>query len=156
MNGPIILNVIQIYPTTTKLFNDDLTRTGIIVLAVLLGGFLTWFSFSLRQYIREKQLEKLPAIMGDSKKMFEQVCNLLQLGISDRYVLKKMAWQMRLPQPTSILLSPNLLLQAADTWHASHRLGPTRQWGLWHLDAIAAKAFGRSLGELEGEILKKA
>jgi hypothetical protein len=87
--------------------------------------------------------------------MFDQACNLLQLRLSQRYILKKTAWLMKLPQPTSILLSPVLLVQAADVWHASHRLSPTRQWGVRHLDEIAVKLFGCSLDELENPPAKK-
>jgi len=154
MIDTIFLNFIQIYPTTTKLFNDELTRTGIIVLVIILSGLLTWLGLSLRHYFHEKRLEKLPMILGDSRKMFDQVCNLLQLGLSQRYILKKMAWQMKLPQPTSILLSPVLLVQAADHWYASHRLSPTRQWGIRHLDDVAVKVFGCSLEDLEMQSTK--
>jgi hypothetical protein len=147
MNSMTLL-VFNVYPTTQKLFNDKLTTTGIIVLAVFLGGFLIWSGSAFIRYLRMKRLEQLPGVLGDPQELFEQTASLAMLGVSERHVLKKVAWKMKLPQPVSLLLSPNLLRQAAEIWKESHALSPTRQWGLHHLNQIALKIYNQNLDQL--------
>jgi len=131
-----------------RLFQDSPGTTGIIIVAIFLGGMLTWFGFALMGYLHRKRLEQLPPILGNPKAMLDQMCTLVGLGISDRYVLTKVAFRMRLPQPASIILSPELLVQAAKIWHESHHFTPTQLWGINKLDHIARQVYEKSLSEL--------
>ncbi|MFA5865276.1 MAG: hypothetical protein WC975_11390 [Phycisphaerae bacterium] len=131
-----------------KLFQNSQGTTGIVVLCIFFGAMLTWVGFALMSYLRTRRLEKLPAITGSPNTLLDQVCSLAGLGISDRHLLKKVAFRMKLPQPTSILLSPALLLQAAKTWKQTHRFSPTQNWGINRLDHIARQVFGKPLSDL--------
>ena len=131
-----------------KLFQDPIGRMGIIVLAILLGGLVTWFGLALIGILRQRRRENLPAVIGDSEVILDRVCSLTGFGISDRYLLKKVARRMNLPQPAGILLSPVLLRQAAEVWIKAHRFSPTQNWGAHRLDRMARMMFGKSLKEL--------
>jgi hypothetical protein len=131
-----------------KLFQTPPGTTGIVILVILLAGLLTWVEIAYLSYRRKKQMEQFPAILGDPRGLLDQVCNVIPLGVTDRYLLKKVAFQMRLPQPASLLLSPALLVEAAKTWKKTHRFTPTQNWGTSRLDSIATQIFGKSLDEL--------
>jgi hypothetical protein len=131
-----------------KLFQSQPGITGYIILVILAAGIAAWFGFSFLSYLRKKRLEQFPAILGDPRGMLEQVCNVVSLGSSDRYLLNKVACRMRLPQPASLLLSPALLVEAAKTWKKTHRFTLTQNWGINRLDAIAVQVFGKSLTDL--------
>jgi hypothetical protein len=131
-----------------KLFQNSQGTAGIVVLSIFFGGLVTWISFALIRYLRIKRLEKMPAITGNPNTLLDQVCSIVGLGVSDRHLLKKVAFLMKLPQPASILLSPELLHQAAKTWKNTHRFSPTKKWGINRLDHIAHQVFGKSLSDI--------
>jgi hypothetical protein len=134
-------------PPQLKLFQDS-GLAGIVVLCIFIGGMLTWFGFALIGHYKRKRLELLPAILGDRHAMLDHICTLAGLGISHRYLLNKVAFRMRLSQPASIVLSPELLVEAAKTWHKTHRFTPTQAWGINKLDHIARHVYEKSLSEL--------
>jgi hypothetical protein len=131
-----------------KLFQSQPGVTGFLILIIFASGIIVWFGYSFLSYLRKKRLEQFPTILGDPRNMLEQVCSVVSLGSSDRYLLNKVACRMRLPQPASLLLSPALLVEAAKTWKKTHRFTLTQNWGINRLDAIAVQVFGKSLSDL--------
>ncbi len=148
MEFSVILAAAETPDPQLKLFQSQPGVTGIIILIIFILGIFAWLGFSFLSYLRKKRLEQYPAILGDPRNMLEQVCNVISLGSSDRYLLNKIACRMRLPQPSSLLLSPALLVEAAKTWKKSHRFILTQNWGISRLDGISTQIFGKSLTDL--------
>lgn len=135
-------------PPIEKLLPDTVPFIGYVVMVIIavliiVGAVLAFFGMR-----RRMKLERLPGVLGEPEELLEEVTQQLGLTASDRFMLHKVAYAMRLPQPTSILLSPELLLKAADQWQKSHRFGPSRQWGLKKLDRIAREMFDLDLQQL--------
>ncbi len=145
---PIVAIVTPPDPQSMRLFRDVDGTVAIVIFSIFLGGLLTWIGFAVISYLRRKRLDQLPPILGEPDAILDQLCSIAGLGISHRHLLHKVAFRMRLPQPASILLSPELLVQAARKWKDSHRFGPTKKWGLHKLDYIARQVFDKSLHEL--------
>jgi hypothetical protein len=116
---------------------------ALICMMVLAGLVLAYFSMR-----KQLKLERLPGVLGEPDALLEEIGESIGLTTSDRFMLQRVAYAMRLPQPTSILISPELLLKAADQWRASHRFGPSRQWGVRKLDRIAREMFDLDLQQL--------
>jgi hypothetical protein len=141
--------------TQSKLFDDTVNTTGIIVLILLGVGLAIWGGVAYWRYRCQKRLEELPDIQGDPDGLLDQACNLIGLGISERRILKKVAFAMKLPQPVSILLSPALLCDAAHTWEKTHQFAPSQYWGTRRFEEISKKVFGKTLDELARPERKK-
>ncbi len=141
-------DILASFDPQMKLFQDSQGTAGIVVLALFAGGILTWFGFAFLSYLRKKRMEQFPAILGDPRALLDQVCGVIPLGITDRYLLTKVAYKMRLAQPASLLLSPALLVEAAKTWKKTYRFRPTQLWGINRLDVIATQIFDQSLHDL--------
>jgi hypothetical protein len=144
-----ILAIENFHPTSTQLYDVSLNMTGIIVMLLVGAGLLIWIIAAYLQHCRLKRLEQMPDVLGDPNDLLEQTCNVLGLGISERRILKKVAYRMKLPQPVSILLSPALMSDAARVWEKTHHFTPSQYWGLRRLDDIARKVFGKTLQELD-------
>lgn len=135
-------------PQYPKLFSEPLDTTGVVVLVIFAAALVGAGLMALFGYIRQKRLEKLPAILGRPRQLLEEVQGIIELSASERRLLQRMAFQMRLPQPVSLLLCPALLVQAAHFWQQSHRTAAARQWGLSRFDALSRRVYRCSLNQL--------
>jgi len=70
------------------------------------------------------------------------VASALNLTMSEKYLLNRLAYRLRLPQPVTLVISPPLLVEAAELWCRTHRLGEARQWGINRLEWPAKTTHG--------------
>ena len=138
----------QITYRDLKLFSNPIDATGIIVLGILIGALATWAAIALVRWLRQRRIDKLPPILGDPKQLMEQAGTVIDLTMTERYLLNKLAYKLRLPQPVSILLSPALLVQAAQLWNRTHQFRAARQWGITHLDHVGGKIYAVNIRQL--------
>jgi len=135
----------QWLPAEPKLFSEQIGLRGVVIIVLFVAAFFAAVLFALGVYIRERRLEKLPAVLGRPKQLMDQAGAAIGLTIIDKYVLNKLAYRMRLPQPVTILLSPVLLTHAAQVWHSTHRLGPVQRWGENRLNNLARTIYEKTL-----------
>lgn len=134
-----------------KLFSESPGTAGFVVLAILIFVILFSIVVAVIRYVHAKRMENSPRVLGDPKLLLNYTCDTLGLGFSERRLLKKLAARMNLSQPTSIILSPALLLNAANIWGKMCLFGTTKQWGISKLDNIAKEVYGKSLRELNAK-----
>jgi hypothetical protein len=144
-----ILAIENFHPASPQLYDVSLNATGIIVMMLVGVGMSIWISVAYLRHRKLKHLEQMPDVLGDPDDLLEQTCDVLGLGISERRILKKVAYRMKLPQPVSILLSPAMMIDAAKVWEKTHHFTPSQYWGLHRLDEIARKVFGKDIQELD-------
>jgi hypothetical protein len=128
---------------------DIATRAGQIVIFLFLLGLFVWILAGLIDYLKSRRLEKSSTIYGDPKALLESACNLLGLGISERFILRKTASWMSLSQPVSILLCPKLLKKAADTWEKRHFFTPTKLWGQNRFNYLSKILFDKPISQID-------
>lgn len=148
---PVLVSVAlfgQTIPSGSELFARRTSTGGVVVIILFFTALFAAGVFALVGYIRQRRREELPTILGDPKGLLDEAGAVVELSTTDRYLLSKLAQCLRLPQPTSILLSPELLVQAADTWRRSHHIGPAREWGLRRLNGLAKVIYGNDLTHL--------
>lgn len=135
-----------------RLFTGPTSRAGIVVIGIVAGGLLVWMLAAVIKSVSQKRLEKLPTILGRPKQLLEQVGSAAQLTVSQKYLLNRLAYRLNLPQPTSIMISPILLVKASQLWSRTHRAGPVRQWGLNRLDELAKRVYQHDLRSLAEQL----
>ncbi len=131
-----------------QLFPEQIDTTGIIVIAIVIGALLAAALLALAAYLHQRRLEKMPTIIGKPTELLDEAAAVLGLTMSDHRLLCKLGRAMKLPQPLSILLSPVLMLEAADTWERTHRFSPSRNWGITRLNRLSMVIYGHNLGQL--------
>ncbi len=130
------------------LFQGKIDSTGILVLEIFAFAFLIFVLFAILNYWKAKRLESLPASYGDANQLLDFIADIAGLGISDRWILRKLAKEMKIAQPSAFLLSPELLIQANEFWVKSHKLASTKAWGTYRLNFIATQIFGLPISKL--------
>lgn len=130
------------------LFEGKITPTGYFILISFTVAIAIFIVISLLRAKRAKQMENFPPIYGDADQLLEQLSDITGLGLSERWLLRKLAREMRIPQPTAFLLSPELLSQASDFWQQRHNLATTKAWGIAKLDYISRQVFSVPISEL--------
>lgn len=132
----------QVSGLPTDLFQAPAGPTAVVALGLFLAGVAVLAVRSLGQYLRNRRLEKLPALAGDPGELLDQACSAAGLTGPERHFLKWAAERMNLAQPTSLLLSPVLLARAARMWRDGHRWSVTRNWGDRGFERIARVMYG--------------
>jgi len=135
-----------------KLFTNNVTSTGIMVMGVLLGILAVVICIALGKHLRQRRLQQLPVVLGDPKELLDRVAAAVNLTTSDKYLLNKLAYRLRLPQPVTLIISPPLLVEAAELWYRTHRLGAARQWGINRLNWLAKSVHRYDLFELAEQL----
>lgn len=135
-----------------KLFPDSVSTVGWYVLYIFGLSFLIFAAITWYRYYKQERLANLPNVIGNADSLFEEASNILKLTFSERKLIKKIAKEMKLAQPTSILLSPTLLVISAEFWEKHHNRFLTKQWGLDKLDSIANQIYGRPLRKLRTDL----
>jgi len=148
----VIIASTQFEPSGPSLFSGEVSPKGMIVLGLLISVLILAACLALVGYLRERHLARLPAILGQPKELLDEVGDVLELTMSDKYLLSKLAYRLRLPQPVSLLICPLLLVRAARVWQNAHRLAPTRQWGLHRLNYLAEKIYKQDLSALAQQV----
>jgi hypothetical protein len=100
------------------------------VFLLLLSCTLVLSLISRRQHRSERPEPERPT------RLFRQLLRQLGLTPREQRLLRRMAADLRLAQPTMILLSPKLFSEQAAAWSKSHTNTPTDE-----IDAIARRLF---------------
>jgi hypothetical protein len=87
---------------------------GMVVISVvgfaIIGGLLI---------LNRAQLRRSEAAKGDAASLFREVLGALHLGVKDRALLRRIASEMKLENPTVALLTPELFAEFAYTYIAA-------------------------------------
>ncbi len=148
LHNQYILGLPENFPHM-NLFSDSPGPAGFVVIAIFLFVVLLSIVIAVVRHIHAKHIDNSPLVLGDSKLLLNYTCDILGLGFSERRLLRKLAAKMQISQPTAIILSPNLLLNAARTWKSICLFSTTKQWGISKLDNIARTVYGKRLSSLK-------
>ncbi len=118
---------------------DPATWKGMIIAVSAILGLLVILHFVFYYEKRAKQ----PHLPNCPHKLFAEVLHHVGLTTAQRELLLKMARDLKLPAPTTMLLTPGALAQASDCWLKNRpRTAPQE---LQHLRTIAVVLFGAML-----------
>ncbi len=134
-----------------KLFPDSISRVGWIVLIGFGAGISILLAIAAYRYYNQRRQLKAPLVVGNPDILLEYVADSLNLTFSDRRFLKRLAREMQIAQPVSIILTPNLLIIAANFWEVKHTRF-VRNWGLERLNTLAKQIYGKTLTELSKDV----
>ncbi len=131
------------------LFEGKITTTGFIILFIFIAGLVLFAIIAALRAWHAKRMENFPPIYGDANELLEQISDITGLGLSERWILRKLARDMKISQPAAIILSPELLSQANKVWRNSHKLATTKSWGTSKLDYISRQIFNIPVSKLQ-------
>lgn len=130
------------------LFSGEIGTAGMIVIGVLIGALVLCIALAVIGFCRDRHFRRLPTILGHPKQLLEQVGAQIDLTMSEKHLLNKLANRLLLPQPVSILISPELMIQAARAWQQGHQLIHSKQWGINRLNDLSKRIYHCDLREL--------
>jgi len=142
----------RITPPDLKLFSGSIDTAGTVVIVLFFAALFVAAIVALGGYIHQKRLERLPAILGRPRQLLDEAGTAVELTITDRYLLNKLARRLRLPQPVSILLSPVLLVNAGRLWRRTQYPASAKQWGINKLNRLAKVIYQQDLNQLAREM----
>lgn len=144
-------NIIAAFPDkipNMHLFEGKISTTGFVILLIFIAALIIFTIIATLRAWRAKQMENFPPVYGNSNELLEEISDIARLGLSERWILRKLARDMKISQPAAIALSPKLLAQANKVWRNSHKLYTTKSWGTARIDYISKQIFGTPISKL--------